>query len=270
VKCLRSTGFHRLSSPSPDQLAILGYLQAQNGATKELIQHARDEGTQVYNRYLFENRRRALQNYSKHTSSNRSANRGYIHVEKTVAKSVSASMITDEMRSGYSPTQRSNDLIAGVTVARARFRWFWQGRRSQPAKVLYMNAQNCRMKYALVAWKSHLSPAAGESLKVVTRRFALLAIRPVIVPIIIVSRLCRPDRLTKGIESAWFNPTMEVANWSNTAVESTTVVSNTVATTLVGRLDSYLATELLLTVDLAVCCLMICEGIVVEIVLSTN
>jgi len=35
----------RLSSPSPDQLAILGYLQAQNGATKkELIQHARDEG----------------------------------------------------------------------------------------------------------------------------------------------------------------------------------------------------------------------------------
>ncbi|MDL0126341.1 DUF6293 family protein [Halobacterium salinarum] len=34
----------RLSSPSPDQLTILGYLREQNGATKkELIQHARDE-----------------------------------------------------------------------------------------------------------------------------------------------------------------------------------------------------------------------------------
>jgi len=51
----------RLSSPSPDQLAILRYLQAQNGATKRTHSTRPRRGTQVYNRYLFENRRRALQ-----------------------------------------------------------------------------------------------------------------------------------------------------------------------------------------------------------------
>jgi len=44
-------------------------------------------------------------------------------------------MITDEMRSGYSPTQRSNDLIAGLRVARAPVRWFYRvDLVTQPAK----------------------------------------------------------------------------------------------------------------------------------------
>jgi len=108
----------RLSSPSPDQLAILGYLQAQNGATKRTHSTRPRRGTQVYNRYLFENRRRALQTTRKHNIIKLLREQSYIHVEKTVAKRVSTSMITDEMRSGYSPTQRSNDLIAGLSGSR--------------------------------------------------------------------------------------------------------------------------------------------------------
>jgi len=105
----------RLSSPSPDQLAILGYLQAKTVQQKELIQHARDEGLKFITDTSLRKPKKGSTDYSKHTSSNRSANRATSTSKKTVAKSVSTSMITDEMRSGYSPTQRSNDLIAGVT-----------------------------------------------------------------------------------------------------------------------------------------------------------
>jgi len=101
---------------------------------KELIQHARDEGLKFItdtSSKTEEGLYRLLETHIIKPLREQS----YIHVEKTVAKSVSTSMITDEMRSGYSPTQRSNDLIAGLRVARAPVRWFYRvDLVTQPAK----------------------------------------------------------------------------------------------------------------------------------------
>jgi len=133
VKCLIYQ-FFRLSSPSPDQLAILGYLQAQNGATKELIPTRPRRGTQVYNDTSSKTEEGLYRLLETHIIKPL-REQSYIHVEKDGRKSVSTSMITDEMRSGYSPTQRSNDLIAGLRVARPRFGWFYRvDLVTQPAK----------------------------------------------------------------------------------------------------------------------------------------
>jgi len=48
------------------------------------------------NRYLFENRRRGLLQITRNTHHQTAREQSYIHVEKTVAKSVSTSMITDD------------------------------------------------------------------------------------------------------------------------------------------------------------------------------
>jgi len=92
----------------------LGISKRKTVQQKELIQHARDEGLKFItdtSSKTEEGLYRLLETHIIKPLREQS----YIHVEKTVAKSVSTSMITDEMRSGYSPTQRSNDLIAGVT-----------------------------------------------------------------------------------------------------------------------------------------------------------
>jgi len=55
-----------------------------------------------------------------------------------------------------------------------------------------MNAQNCRMKYAPVAWKASVACGRWSLSKVVTGTAGrLTGDQAVIVPIIIVSRLCR-------------------------------------------------------------------------------
>jgi len=113
VKCLIYQFFvsvvHRqISWPS------LGISKRKTVQQKELIQHARDEGLKFITDTSSKTEEGLYRLLEKHIIKPL-REQSYIHVEKDGRKSVSTSMITDEMRSGYSPTQRSNDLIAGVT-----------------------------------------------------------------------------------------------------------------------------------------------------------
>jgi len=172
----------------------------------------------------------------------------YIHVEKDGRKK--RVYLDDHGRDAlrYSPTQRSNDLIAGLRVARAPVRVVLQGRLGHPAsQTLYMNAQNCGDEVRPCSVEKPSVACGRWSLsKVVTHVGRLTGDQAVIVPIIIVSRLCRPDRLTKESEVRG-SPNYGVADWSNAAVESNNGSEQHCSYNLVGRLDSYLATELLLT-----------------------